>query len=125
MVTAKSEGIATITATTLDGGYQASTTVQSVWTEYARAVQVGKARIIEYAPGNRQSMVTENVRLLGNGLNKAVITWKSYNPTVISDTGVVKRPSGGNSDKIVTLVATIKVGNTTYRKAYQLLVLAK
>lgn len=125
MVTAKSEGTATITATTLDGGYQASTTVQSVWTEYARAVQVGKARIIEYAPSNRQSMVTENVRLLGSGLNKSIITWKSYNQDVISDKGIVRRPSEGQSDKIVTLVATIKVGKTTYRKTYQLLVMAK
>ncbi len=53
----------------------------------------------------------------------ATITWATSDATVISDTGVVTRPSNGSGDATVILTATIEVSGTTDTQTFTITVL--
>lgn len=69
-----------------------------------------------------QTNVTSNLALFSTGTDRATITWTSTNTAVISNTGVVTRPSYTNGDASITLTATIRAGNTTDTVNFELLV---
>ncbi len=52
------------------------------------------------------------------------ISWASSNPEVISETGVVKRPSAENGDTKVTLTAAVTNGTETKEKTFEVTVKA-
>ncbi|MBE5859834.1 MAG: hypothetical protein E7301_06880 [Butyrivibrio sp.] len=70
-----------------------------------------------------------NITLPDNGKNGSVITWKSSNPDVITDTddgnfkkGVVTR---GSADENVVLTATLELGGKKIEKSFDVTVKAK
>ncbi|BBH23215.1 hypothetical protein Back11_45600 [Paenibacillus baekrokdamisoli] len=73
------------------------------------AVTYAKSHIVVgYAAGDSVSHVTGNLTLDTNGAHGSAVTWSSNNPTVISNAGVVNRPTG--ADAVVTLTATVTKG---------------
>lgn len=78
-------------------------------------VQVVNAVASELSLGNT-SAVTANLALPTSGTRGTVISWSSSHPAVVSNTGVVTGPSGG--DLNVTLTARIAKGNTAVLKTF-------
>jgi uncharacterized protein YjdB len=124
-ITALAPGVTTITATTIDGNYKAYATISTEWTTYARAVDASKVGIIRYSKGDRQSRVTANLMLAKESRNNSTITWKSNRPDIISDTGIVRRPTKAKGNKHVLLTAFVKIGNVQYKREFQLYVVAE
>ncbi len=79
------------------------------------------ALALSFASGDSVSSVTKNLTLPTSGINDAVITWASSNTGAISNAGVVVRAQANAN---VTLTATIKVGNATLTKVFNLTVKA-
>ncbi len=78
---------------------------------------------IEYAKGDSEVSVTQNLNLALIGSEYfSNITWASSNTSVISNSGVVKRPSFDDGDASVTLTATIEFKGTTDTKVFHLTV---
>lgn len=59
------------------------------------------------------------------GENETVITWKSSNEAVISDTGKVTRPAAGQEDIAVTLTATVTYDEFSMNREFHVKVLAE
>jgi len=66
--------------------------------------------------------VTSNLTLPTEGTHESAITWKSSDPSVVSNTGVVNRPEGTNSVS-ATLTAMITKGDVTKTKSFIITVL--
>lgn len=64
------------------------------------------------------SSVRENLHLPVTGPYAAAITWVSSDPTIIDTTGGVTQPGREDTDKVVTLTATIKLGQATQTKVF-------
>lgn len=64
------------------------------------------------------SSVRENVDLPLTGPYAAAISWVSSDPTIIDTKGRVNQPSRDETDKEVTLTATIKLGQATQTKVF-------
>jgi uncharacterized protein YjdB len=75
---------------------------------------------IGYAEGDSSKNVTQNVTLALKGLNGSTITWKSSNPGIITNDGIVKRPLYTAGDKLVTIKAVITKGQNTTEKMFVL-----
>ena len=67
------------------------------------------------------SVIYGNVELDTNSTNGAVVTWSSSNENIISQDGIVNKPS---RDEIVTLTLTVSKGEYCYKKDYDVLVKA-
>lgn len=78
---------------------------------------------ISYGKGDSWKKVTKNITLPRVGKNGSIITWVSKNKSIISNTGVVKRPK--YKDAKVTLVATVTYGNETLTRNIVLTVKAQ
>ncbi|WP_084039359.1 family 43 glycosylhydrolase [Demequina sp. NBRC 110053] len=61
--------------------------------------------------------VTDDIDLPQAGVNGSAITWSSSDPSVITDDGVVTRPSVAEGDASVVLTATLTRGDETVTKA--------
>ncbi|WP_024834488.1 family 43 glycosylhydrolase [Ruminiclostridium josui] len=70
------------------------------------------------------SQVTSKINLPTTGENGSIITWVSSNPSVVSSTGYVNRPKYPDTDKQVTLTATISRGSASDTKIFQVTVKA-
>ena len=68
--------------------------------------------------------VTDDLDLPAGGLHSSVITWTSGNTAVISDAGEVTRPAVGEDDAIVTITATITIGDESATKDFSVKVIA-
>lgn len=68
--------------------------------------------------------VTADLTLPAGGLNDSVITWSSSNTAVLSDAGVVTRPAVGTDNVVVTLTATITIGDASETKDFTVRVIA-
>ncbi|WP_261301813.1 S-layer homology domain-containing protein [Paenibacillus andongensis] len=87
----------------------------------AQAVAADKDDLeIGYAPGNTANNVTNNLTLPTTGLSGTSITWTSSNPSVISTTGAVNRPS--SSDANVTVTARVYKTGSFENKPFNLTV---
>ncbi len=62
--------------------------------------------------------------LLDTGLHGVTITWESNKPAVISNTGLITNPSFGELDQTVTLTATLVLGENSFAKDFEVVVLA-
>lgn len=71
------------------------------------------------------SAVTADLALPTEGTGGSTITWSSSDPVVVSDDGVVQRPSVGEPDATVTLTATVTAGAVTETATFELTVLAR
>ncbi len=80
---------------------------------------------IEFGAGDSASDVKNNVLLTSEGLNGTNISWESSDLIIISDLGVVNRPSYGTGDKTVILTATITKGNIIAKKTFEITVTKK
>ena len=89
--------------------------------EYADADEAGLA--IGYAPGDSEKSITQNVTLPLVGGNGSSVTWNTSNPAVISDLGIVVRPTG--SDAEIALTATITKNEEQRTKTFLVKVLKK
>lgn len=65
--------------------------------------------VIVYADGDTQNSVTKDLFLAASSLLGNHITWSSDTPAVVSDSGVVTRPSYISGDATVTMTATIGI----------------
>ncbi|MBU5670904.1 S-layer homology domain-containing protein [Paenibacillus brevis] len=74
---------------------------------------------IGFAAGDSETLVTRNVNLPTVGVHGSVITWSSSEPGIISETGIVKRPSTTTQ---VTLTATLEKDGVQVQKAFVLTV---
>nr|WP_315971404.1 immunoglobulin-like domain-containing protein [Paenibacillus sp. N3.4] len=78
---------------------------------------------IVYLGTDKAASVTQSLTLVENGTNGTNIAWTSSDLTVIAQNGQVTRPLKTASDKVVTLTATIKKGNTQETKEFKVNVL--
>lgn len=77
---------------------------------------------IGYAEGDSAEHVTKHVTLSYAMQDNVTVSWASSDPTVISSTGIVARPIW---DTKVTLTATLKKGEATYEKTFELTVIGR
>ncbi|MCR5655955.1 MAG: family 43 glycosylhydrolase [Butyrivibrio sp.] len=101
---------------------------------FTMTVNVGSVRDILQADAEsisipNKSDVRGNVTLPEVSENGAVITWKSENPEIITDTDNGKIKKGavtrGDKDQEVTLTATLTLGGESYEKEFKFNVKAK
>jgi len=79
---------------------------------------------IVYAEGDSESAVTRNLGLTVTGaVYGSTITWNSSNAAVISNDGIVIRPTFASGDAIVTVTATVYKKGSTAIKSFQITVL--
>lgn len=69
--------------------------------------------------------IIANLTLPTEGTHESTITWRSSNPAVITDAGVVTRPAAGAEDAKVTLTATTTKGTATATKTFTVTVKAQ
>jgi hypothetical protein len=80
------------------------------------------ALAISYGDGDLSNLVTKNITLPVTGQNGSTITWSSNNLAVVTNDGLVTRPSYGTGDKNVTLTATIQKGTASATKTFTITV---
>jgi fibronectin type 3 domain-containing protein len=80
------------------------------------------ALAIGYGDGDLSNLVTKNIILPVTGQNGSTITWSSNNLAVVTNDGLVTRPSYGTGDKTVTLSATIQKGTASATKTFTITV---
>ena len=98
-------------------------TVKAQMTE-AQAVAAAKAALaVGYASGDSAASVTQNLTLAAAGIDTSTVAWSSSDASVVTNAGVVARPSIG--DASVTLTATITVGSASDTKTFAVTVKAQ
>jgi formylglycine-generating enzyme required for sulfatase activity len=65
------------------------------------------ALAIIYSGSDNANSVTSDLVLPLTGLNGSIITWNSNNTTIISNSGVVNRPTNATGNVVVVLTATV------------------
>ncbi|MCH1931185.1 family 43 glycosylhydrolase [Shewanella sp. A25] len=71
------------------------------------------------------SAVREDIKLPVTGPYASAISWESSDPTVIDTKGGVTQPGRDDTDKVVTLTATLKLGSATQTKVFTATVKSK
>ncbi|NOU87275.1 hypothetical protein GC102_16000 [Paenibacillus sp. LMG 31460] len=94
------------------------------WTIEQRVAADLKELEITYGNTDSKDKVTQAIALPVAGTHGSTITWKSSAPSIISDDGqIVIRPSAGQGDAVVTLIATVSYGDVSKTKTFTLTVL--
>ncbi|QQE74185.1 hypothetical protein KDJ56_20465 [Brevibacillus composti] len=92
----------------------------------AADVATAKAALaVGYAGGDSAASVTQNLTLTTTGASATTVTWSSDNTAVVTNAGVVTRPSYNDGDAAVNLTATITKGTATDTKTFALTVKAE
>jgi len=68
--------------------------------------------------------VTSNLTLPNSGLHSSVVTWASSDTAVVTDAGVVTRPAVGEANAVITLTATITIGDESDTKDFTVRVIS-
>lgn len=68
--------------------------------------------------------VTDNLTLSSSGLHSSVITWSSSDTSVLANDGSVTRPAPGEDNAVVTLTATITIGDDSDTKEFTVRIIA-
>ncbi len=105
-------------------------TVNTVGTHY---VSLEPAEMDLYVPRFEEiklenalpDQIMSNLALPVEGANGEQLTWLSSDPSVISDGGIVTRPSLGEKNKQVKLTAIISLNGESYKTVLDLVVLAE
>lgn len=93
-------------------------------TNHEKAMADTAALSIGYAQGDSAAAVTQNVRLTVTGaVYESSITWTSSNTAIISNSGVVTRPSFTSGDAAVTVTASVYNSGASSTKDFDLVVL--
>ena len=100
-------------------------TLYAKWIETDRLraeIAIGKISI-GYQDGDNANSVTKNLTLptFVNASGDVNVSWSSNAPSVISNSGIVTRPS--DNDVVVSLTAQITVGSETRNKTFTVTVL--
>lgn len=72
-----------------------------------------------------ENQISSNLNLVSSGVYGSSISWQSSNTAVISQTGVVTRPSATQGNQTVTLTATLTKGVEVETKSFVLTVIAE
>lgn len=100
---------------------------ETIWGVRKEAYKYTDSEILDRASSDLDNSLkivdktTSNITLPKSGFKSCAIAWESSNTAVISNTGVVTRPS---KDTTVSLTATIKSGTNSVQKTYNTTVLA-
>lgn len=101
----------------------ANTTLYARWirnftppTDSEAVAKAKAALIIGYSTGDSATSITQKLTLPVTGEEGTTVSWTSSNPTVVTENGVVQRPSVGDSTVILT--ATIVKGNVKETKQF-------
>ncbi len=96
------------------------------------AVAIAKAALIFdtiKGSNNSENNILYNLNLITAGEEETVISWKTYYLDTTNDassnlttTGIVTRPNFGESDKSITIVATISKGTASDTKSFNILI---
>lgn len=98
-------------------------TVTSALTDAQRVAADMNAVFVQFSSGDSVTSVTKPIGLPKIGPNGSAITWRSGNPSVISDDGkAVIRPA---NDTIVYMLATVTYNDVSDVKVFSLVVKAK
>jgi hypothetical protein len=76
------------------------------------------ALVIGYTIPDSSISVTQQLSLPQTGSNGTIISWSSNKTALISDSGIVTRPTFTTGDKTVVLIAKITKGNVTETKKF-------
>lgn len=89
-----------------------------------QVVAADKAALtIAFSAGDNTSFVTSPLTLPAKGVNGSVITWISSNPAIISNDGkTIHRPTIGQGDASVTLIASLTSNGITDTKLFTVVV---
>lgn len=105
------------------GGLQTDAAQQNyngIILDYA-ANQLGYANFI--GSNTSKDVIKTNLSFPANGLYGTTMTWESQNKNVISDQGVVTRPSADDENQTVVLTATISNGVNSVKRDFIVTVL--
>ena len=116
--------VVTLTATlTIEGEtvtQQFRVKVKAVEVTVAQRLALAKAQLVtNYAAtiGDDEYEVTANLTLATTVLD-ATVSWSSNEPTIITNAGVVTRPTFATGDQTVTLTATLTIGTQTTTQVF-------
>ncbi|MCR8630920.1 S-layer homology domain-containing protein [Paenibacillus radicis (ex Xue et al. 2023)] len=73
---------------------------------------------IQFKAGDDAENVTKDLQLEKTGLYNTTIAWYSTNAAIVSNDGVVKRPSAGEEDVVVALTALIEKQGLSIKKEF-------
>lgn len=101
-------------------------TAQAAETESSDTVSTQKAVTSDAASLLfTEKHITSNLTLPTIGASGTTISWKSSNPSVLSNEGKVTRPKKGAADEEVTLKGTVKMGDYAKARNFTFVVLAE
>jgi hypothetical protein len=114
---------ATITKNSITATKTFEVTVKTQLTD-AQIVAADKAAlVIGFSGSNNASFVTSPLTLSVKGANGSIITWTSSTPAIISNDGkTVNRPTIGQGDVVVTLIANLSSNGVMDIKLFTLVV---
>ncbi|MFC3789997.1 immunoglobulin-like domain-containing protein [Paenibacillus sp. GCM10012307] len=113
------EETVTLTATLELNGYTAVREFTAKVPAFTDELQVE----LDLAELHLVKMVEKDLILPTSGKHNTQISWVSSAPSVVGEDGTVHRPAKGKGNKTVTLTATVKKGNATKSKTFNLLVM--
>ena len=118
----------TVTATVYKGGMNAEKSfaleVLKLDMTDAEAVSQAKAALgISYAQGDSEDSITKDIALPTSGNYGTTVIWTSDNPSVISSSGIVSRPSYASGDAAVAVVAAVSKGAETETRIFNVTVI--
>lgn len=99
------------------------TVIKQPQTDAEAVAQDKEALAIGYAAGDSAASVTQNLNLVTIGANGSTITWQSSNTEVISNEGIVLRPTFLNGDENVSVTANVYKNGVEESKLFTLTVL--
>ena len=101
-------------------------TAQAAETESSDTVSTQKAVTSDAASLLfTEKHITSDLTLPTIGASGTTISWKSSNPSVLSNEGKVTRPKKGAADEEVTLEGTVKIGDYAKTRKFSFVVLAE
>ncbi|MFB9329000.1 immunoglobulin-like domain-containing protein [Paenibacillus aurantiacus] len=116
-----------LTAILTVGGYSDvrvfELTVKSSLSDAERVTADMNALFVQFGSGDNTASVTKAIGLPDKGTNGSAVTWRSSNPSIISDNGKsVVRPA---NDTLVYMLATVKYNDVSDVKVFSLVVKAR
>ncbi|MFC4101842.1 immunoglobulin-like domain-containing protein [Paenibacillus xanthanilyticus] len=98
-------------------------TVKSALTDAERVAADMNALLVQFGSGDHTSSVTKAIGLPDKGVNGSSVSWRSSNPSLISDDGKsINRPA---NDTLVYMLATVRYNDVSDVKVFSLIVKAR
>ncbi|TYP79585.1 immunoglobulin-like domain-containing protein [Paenibacillus methanolicus] len=98
-------------------------TVKSALTDAERVAADMNALLVQFGSGDHISSVTKAIGLPDKGVNGSSVSWRSSNPSIVSDDGkTINRPA---NDTLVYMLATVRHNDVSDVKVFSLIVKAR